>query len=99
MRVGWIGELSPSLTLGASVASKVYMKEFDDYDNLFAEQGDFDLPANFTVGATFKATPKLNLSFDFQRILYEGVASISNPGPVASPWRPIFPGGRTAGCG
>jgi long-chain fatty acid transport protein len=61
------------------------MKEFDDYDNLFAEQGDFDLPANFTVGATFKATPKLKVSFDYQRIFYEGVASISNAGPVADP--------------
>jgi long-chain fatty acid transport protein len=85
VRVGWIGELTPSLTLGASAASKVYMKEFDDYDNLFAEQGDFDLPANFTVGATIKATPKLNVSFDFQRIFYEGVASISNAGPTANP--------------
>jgi len=85
VRVGWIGELSPNLTLGATVASKVYMTEFDDYDNLFAEQGDFDLPANFAVGATFKATPKLNLSFDFQRILYEGVSSISNSGPVLGP--------------
>ena len=85
LRIGWIGEITPSLTLGVSAASKVYMKEFDDYDELFAEQGDFDLPANFTVGATFKATPKLSLSFDFQRILYEGVNSISNPGPIYVP--------------
>lgn len=82
VRVGWIGVLTPSLTLGATYASKVYMKEFKKYDNLFAEQGDFDIPANFAVGATFKATPKLNVSVDFQRILYEGVASLSNPGPV-----------------
>ncbi|MGD2113057.1 MAG: outer membrane protein transport protein, partial [Gammaproteobacteria bacterium] len=84
VRVGWIGEITPSVILGATFASKVYMKEFDDYDNLFAEQGDFDIPANFGIGATFKATPKLNLSFDFQRILYEDVNAISNPGPVFS---------------
>jgi long-chain fatty acid transport protein len=96
VRVGWIGELSPSVTLGATVASKVYMTKFDDYDELFAEDGDFDIPANFSLGMTFKATPKLNLSFDFQRILYEGVASISNPGPVPTATGPGLPCGTPA---
>ncbi len=58
------------------------MTEFDDYKELFAEQGDLDIPANFALSATIKATPKVNVSFDYQRILYEGVNSISNPGPV-----------------
>jgi long-chain fatty acid transport protein len=82
LRVGYMGEVHPRLTLGASVSSKIYMTKFDKYEELFAESGDLDIPANFTLGATFKATPKLNLSFDFERILYEGVNSISNPGPV-----------------
>ena len=82
IRVGWIGEVHPKLSLGAAVASKIYMTEFDDYDELFAEDGDFDTPANFTVGLTYKPTTDLSLSFDFQRIYYEGVKSISNPGPV-----------------
>ena len=85
VRVGWIGELHPKLSLGAAVASKVYMTEFDDYDELFAEDGKFDIPANFTVGLTFKPTTDLSLSFDFQRIYYEGVKSISNSGPVFVP--------------
>jgi long-chain fatty acid transport protein len=84
-RIGWLGDVHPRLTLGASYSSKIYMTEFDDYDELFAEQGDLDIPANFTLGATFKATPKLKLSFDFQQIQYEGVNSISNPGPVFNP--------------
>jgi len=81
VRVGWIGEVNPKLTLGAAVASKVYMTEFDNYSELFAEDGDFDIPANFTVGLTFKPTTDVSLSFDFQRIYYEGVNAISNPGP------------------
>jgi long-chain fatty acid transport protein len=85
VRVGWIGDVHSRLTLGAAASSKVYMTEFDDYEELFAEDGDFDIPASVTVGATFKATPKLNLSFDFQRIFYEGVNSISNEGPVFVP--------------
>jgi long-chain fatty acid transport protein len=90
-RVGWMGEVHPRLTLGASYSSKIYMSEFDDYDELFAEDGDLDIPANFTVGATFKATPKLKVSFDFQQIQYEGVNSISNAGPVLGPSTPTPP--------
>ncbi len=99
VRVGWIGEVHPRLSLGAAVASKVYMTEFDDYDELFAEDGKFDIPANFTVGLTFKATPDLNLSFDFQRIYYEGVNSISNAGPIFVPGvgPSIPPGGGLLG--
>ncbi|MGD2138226.1 MAG: outer membrane protein transport protein [Gammaproteobacteria bacterium] len=93
VRVGWIGEVHPRVTLGAAVASKVYMSEFDDYDELFAEDGDFDIPANFTLGATFKVTPRLDISFDYQRILYGDVKSISNPGPVPGPAGPGLPPG------
>jgi long-chain fatty acid transport protein len=87
-RIGWMGEVHPRLTLGASYSSKIYMTEFDDYDELFAEDGDLDIPANFTLGATFKATPDLKVSFDFQQIQYEGVNSISNQGPVLGPAPP-----------
>jgi long-chain fatty acid transport protein len=90
VRVGWIGDLTPALTVGAAAASKIYMTEFDDYSELFAEQGDLDIPANITVGFTVKATPKLNVSFDFQRIFYEGVNSISNAGPVPTAGGPFY---------
>ena len=93
VRIGWIGDVHPRLTLGAAASSKVYMTEFDDYEELFAEDGDFDVPASFTVGATFKATSQLNLSFDFQRVFYEGVNSISNPGPAPGPAGPTLPSG------
>ena len=95
VRVGWLGEVHPKVTLGASVASKIYMSEFDDYDELFAEDGDFDIPANFTLGATFQATPQLKVSLDYQSILYEGVNSISNIGPVVGP--DIAPGSGLLG--
>jgi long-chain fatty acid transport protein len=36
VRLGWIGDVHPRVTLGAAASSKVYMTEFDDYDQLFA---------------------------------------------------------------
>jgi long-chain fatty acid transport protein len=97
-RIGWMGEVHPRLTLGASYSSKIYMSEFDDYDELFAEDGDLDIPANFTLGATFKATPDLKVSFDFQQIQYEGVNSISNSGPVFMAPPPPAPAGPYPPC-
>ena len=82
VRVGWLGQVTPQLTLGATFASKVYMSKFDTYKELFAGQGDLDIPANFALGLTFAATPALKYTFEYERILYEGVNSISNPGPV-----------------
>lgn len=83
LRLGWTGNITNNITLGASASSKIYMQEFDRYKGLFAEQGDFDIPANFGVGIAVKATPKTTVAFDVQRILYGDVAAIANAGPTA----------------
>ncbi|HKK14909.1 MAG TPA: outer membrane protein transport protein [Gammaproteobacteria bacterium] len=84
VRVGWTGKLNDRVTVGATAASKIYMQKFDKYKGLFAQQGDFDIPANFGVGIAVKADPKTTVAFDITRILYSGVKSIHNPGPTAS---------------
>ena len=88
VRVGWIGKVHSMFTLGASAASKIYMSEFDDYSELFAEQGDFDIPANISAAISLHPTPDLLLAFDFQRIFYGGVNSIANLGPIPTPMGP-----------
>lgn len=82
LRLGWTGKLSDSLTLGATAASKVYMQPFDRYKGLFAEQGDFDIPANYAVGMAFKPSNDLTLALDVERILYSGVKAIHDTGPT-----------------
>jgi long-chain fatty acid transport protein len=78
-RIGYTGKITPELTIGATYATKTYMGSFDKYKGLFAEQGGFDIPANFGVGVAWKATPELTLAADYMRIQYSGVKSISNP--------------------
>lgn len=90
VRLGWTGQLTNSLTVGATYASKVYMQEFDRYKGLFAEKGDFDIPASFAVGLALKATPELTFAFDVQRIQYSDVAAIANPGPTAAEFLGAF---------
>ena len=83
IRIGWLGELTEQLTVGASAQSRLYMQEFDEYAGLFAEQGDFDIPATVVVGLSFKASPDVTLVADWQRIFYGDVKSLSNPNDTA----------------
>lgn len=78
VRLGWTGNISPEITLGATWQSRTKMSKFDKYKGLFAEQGDFDIPANFGVGTAFKVTPALTVAADFVRIQYGDVKSINN---------------------
>ena len=79
VRVGWTGQITPSVTLGATYQTKTQMGKFDKYKGLFAEQGGFDIPENYGVGVAWKATPGLTLAADVQRINYGDVASVGNP--------------------
>ena len=79
LRVGYMGKITPTITIGAAYATKMNMQKFDKYKGLFAEQGGFDMPENYNLGIAFKATPDLTLALDYQRINYSGVKSIANP--------------------
>lgn len=93
VRGGWLGQVTDKIRLGASASSKVYMTEFDDYSELFAEQGGFDIPATVSAGINFQATPELELIFDYEHIFYGDVDAIANPGPVFGGFGPVLPAG------
>jgi long-chain fatty acid transport protein len=79
VRLGWVGEIVPGFSLGATYQSKGRMGEFDKYKGLFAEQGDFDIPENFGLGFAWKPMPALTVAGDIQRISYSEVKAIGNP--------------------
>jgi long-chain fatty acid transport protein len=79
IKLGWIGELNEYLTIGATYHSKTYMTEFDKYKGLFAEKGDFDIPAHYAIGIALKPLPDFVLAMDYQRIEYSDVRSVNNP--------------------
>lgn len=81
LRLGGQVDVGGGVTLGASYQTKVEMSELDKYAGLFAEQGDFDIPSTYTLGLSWKAMKDLTVAFDYQRINYTDVASVSNPGP------------------
>lgn len=78
VRVGWIGQLTPQLAVGATYQSKTNMSKLDKYQGLFAEQGSMDIPENYGAGLAFKATPQLTVAADVVRINYSAIKSIGN---------------------
>lgn len=77
-KVGLHADLSDSFALGIMYQSKLNMTEFDDYADLFAEQGDFDIPANFKIGLTWKAQETLAFSFDIEHTWFSDVDAVGN---------------------
>lgn len=78
VRIGWLGKLSDTVSVGAAYATKMRMSAFDKYKGLFAGSGDFDIPSNYNLGIAVKATPKATVAFDIQQINYSEVKSIAN---------------------
>lgn len=78
VRLGYTGRITPDLTIGATYATKTKADNFDKYKGLFAEQGGFDVPANYGVGLAWRATSALTLAADVQRIEYSDVKSVGN---------------------
>ena len=78
VRLGWIGQIAPQWRLGATWASKIQGR-FDKYKGLFAEQGGFDIPANYGVGVSWQPTKDWTLGLDYQVIELSDVKSVGNP--------------------
>lgn len=79
LKVGYLGEIFPNLNIGASAQTKILMTKFNSYKGLFAEQGDFDIPATTTVGLAYKVIPEITVALDWQKIYYSDINAINNP--------------------
>jgi long-chain fatty acid transport protein len=79
VRVGYMGQFTPEFAFGAAYASKISMGSFDQYKGLFAEEGSFDIPSNFTVGFAWRPTNQWLVALDFERIYYDDAPSVNNP--------------------
>lgn len=88
VKLGWIGEVVPTVKLGASWSSRIEMGELSRYKGLFEGGGGFDIPASYGLGVAWQARPDLTLAADWQRIEYGSVKSVGNPLSV------LFAGGQ-----
>ncbi|MDE2118508.1 MAG: outer membrane protein transport protein [Betaproteobacteria bacterium] len=80
LRLGWTGQVTPTVTLGATYQTKTKMGKLSKYAGLFAEQGGFDIPANYGVGIAAKLSDTTTVAADIEQIQYSGVPSVANSG-------------------
>jgi long-chain fatty acid transport protein len=78
-RIGYQGELTSWLTVGASYQSETYANGFSKYSGLFADQGGFNVPSTYGAGIDVKPLPGLDVATDVQRIDYRDINSVGNP--------------------
>lgn len=79
VQVGWQGQISTNFRAGLSWRTILEMQEFDKYEGLFAEHGDFDIPRMLKAGIAWSGIAGHWLLFDIQNIHYSDINSVSNP--------------------
>jgi long-chain fatty acid transport protein len=78
VRLGALYDINQDVSVGATYQSKIKGK-FDKYKGLFADQGEFDIPSTYGVGVAWKATPVVEVAFDYVKIKYSDSNSVSDP--------------------
>lgn len=82
-QIGGLWDINPMFSVGASYRTKMYMGKFDKYSDLFAEGGDFDIPAVGTLGIAIKPNDRLAIALDVQQIWYSEVDAVANKNQLA----------------
>ncbi|BDV33852.1 OmpP1/FadL family transporter [Methylocystis iwaonis] len=85
VRAGLQYRLTDKLRIGVAGSSPIWMSPFENYKGLFANEGDFDIPANVTAGVAYDALPMLTLLADWKHIFYSQVPSVGNWSTLQAP--------------
>lgn len=78
VKLGWVGEITPSFSLGATYQPKTSMSKFGKYKELLAEGGKADVPEQYGMGLAWKAGQATNVGFDVVKIKWHEVKSFGN---------------------
>jgi long-chain fatty acid transport protein len=78
LRLGLHSQMTDALSFGVSYQMEISMAEFDDYSDLFAEQGGMDIPANLKLGLAYQVDENVAVTFDIEHIWYSDIASVNN---------------------
>jgi len=77
--VGIWWAMGDAVSAGLSYTSKMSMSELDDYSDLYAQAGGFDIPSSAKLGLSFKGTNGVRINFDIEHTQFSEVDSVGNP--------------------
>lgn len=78
IRLGYMGRLTSAVSVGVSYSPQTSMSKFSKYSGLFANQGSFDIPENYSAGLSITAAPGVRIALDYQVIRYSAVTAIGD---------------------
>jgi len=78
IKIGAIWAVNDKWNIGAAYQSESRMSDFDDYADIFAESGSFNIPANVRLSTSYRVTPAFSLHLDLEKTYYSKIPSIAN---------------------
>lgn len=78
VRIEAAERIGDNLTLHTAFQSKLDMEAFQSYRGVYADPGDFDVPAIASVGLGWSPSPRHRLGFDVQRVMYSDVNTFTS---------------------
>lgn len=79
VKAGLQWDITEKVSFATSYTPKISMSKLKDYSDLFADNGNMDIPADWKAGITFSPNEGLSLSFDLEKIWYSDVPSVGQP--------------------
>jgi long-chain fatty acid transport protein len=94
VKVGYMGQIAPNMTLGVTYASPVWSTSFGKYDDVLAGKGRLTMPQEAGVGVAIKLVPLLTMAIDYQWINWSASRAAGNvfgsPGALGASNGPGF---------
>lgn len=84
LRLGYFGELTDRLSIGAFWQPETEMGKFTKYRELFPEQGALNIPESYGLGLGINLSEKLQLAADLVTIKYSAVPTLGNRNNIGS---------------
>jgi hypothetical protein len=72
------GPISDRFRWGVAYQSRVGMDAFSNYRGVFSDPGDFDIPANASVGVSYAVTPAFGVDVGVQRVMYSAITPFTS---------------------
>ena len=82
VRIGLLFHATPTLNLGLTYQTRIYMTNLSRYAGLFAGAGGFDIPAQFGAGVAWQVTPTVQVAADYERIFYSAIPAVADSSTV-----------------
>ncbi len=78
IKAGIIWQANEAVNLAFAYQPKIHMSDFDDYSDLFAEHGSFDIPSSLRAGISWRTNKSTMVHFDIEHIWFSEVHSVGN---------------------